>query len=127
MKTVVCAVKTISWGIASCKLGPGDQGPCPSAPPPSAPGANSTPGGPGPSGYKQFVAKETEVYLRLIKWGLKAIDIYAVNGPLLNGSSFPTNGGAQGLQRPINTQGVRSKEEKEVLEHFAGAVSYIHY
>lgn len=70
------------------------------------------------TGCKQFNAKETEVYLRLMKWGLKAVDIYAINGPVTNVSGqtvfVP--------QRTINTQGVRSKEEKEVLEHFAGAV-----
>lgn len=65
--------------------------------------------------YKQFQPKDTEVFLRLLKWGMKAVDIYAVNGPVPGQPpSVP--------QRPINTQGVRSKEEKEVLEHFAGAV-----
>lgn len=103
MKTVVCAVKTISWGIASCKVGPNET---------TATTSNT---------YKQFSAKETEVYLRLIKWGLKAIDIYAINGPVLTPSGLTAIVG----QRPINTQGVRSKEEKEVLEHFAGAVSII--
>jgi hypothetical protein len=53
-----------------------------------------------------------------MKWGLQAVDIYAISGPVTNANGqtiFVT-------QRPINTQGVRSKEEKEVLEHFAGAV-----
>lgn len=110
VKTVVCAVKTISWGIASCKVGN------------TCSTTSSESGTPGSNSYKQFSAKETEVYLRLIKWGLKAIDIYAINGPVITAS------GATALlgQRPINTQGVRSKEEKEVLEHFAGAVSLIY-
>jgi transformation/transcription domain-associated protein len=96
-------VKTISWGIASSKAAVGDQATTPTS----------------PSQYKQFSPKETEVYLRLMKWGLKAIDIYAVNGPPVNLN------GVISQQRPIATQGVRSKEEKEVLEHFAGAVSGI--
>lgn len=54
--------------------------------------------------------------LRLLKWGVKAVDIYAINGPA-PGQPNPVP------QRPINTQGVRSKEEKEVLEHFAGSVT----
>lgn len=101
VKTIVCAVKTISWGIASCKVGTNEP-------------AAST-----PNTYKQFSAKETEVYLRLIKWGLRAIDIYAITGPVVpqNGSAFTA------AQRPLYSQGVRSKDEKEVLEHFAGAVS----
>jgi len=101
VKTVVCAVKTISWGIASSKPPNSDQ--------------NASANTPNP--YKQFNSKETEVYLRLMKWGLKAIDIYAVNGPTTGVNGTVTT------QRPINAQGVRSKEEKEVLEHFAGAVS----
>jgi len=105
VKTMICAVKTISWGIASCKLHPEAQ---------MTPGATICP-------YKQFSPRETDVFLRLMKWGLKAIDIYAINGPIINSSGQTT----YLPQRPINTQGVRSKEEKEVLEHFAGAVSQI--
>jgi len=54
-----------------------------------------------------------------MKWGLKAVDIYAINSPVtgVNGQTIFMP------QRSINTQGVRSKEEKEVMEHFAGAVS----
>ena len=71
--------------------------------------------------YKQFTPKETEVYLKLMRWGLRAVDIYSVNGPV------GPNAAASGIPpvRQIN-QGVRSKEEKEVLEYFAGAVSTLY-
>lgn len=32
-----------------------------------------------------------------------------------------------GVQRPVNLPNVRTKEEKEVLEHFAGVVCYFHF
>lgn len=65
-------------------------------------------------GTKQFQPHETLVFVRLVKWALKALDIYTLNvGPQ------PT-----GIQR-LNQQTVRSKEEKEVLEHFSGVVSSI--
>lgn len=60
---------------------------------------------------KHFQPHETLVFVRLVKWALKALDIYTLNaGPQITGP-----------QR-INQQNVRSKEEKEVLEHFSGVV-----
>ncbi|VVC99481.1 unnamed protein product [Leptidea sinapis] len=78
VKTLVCGVKTITWGCASCK--------------------------------KQLSARETLVYIRLVKWGLQSLDIYTLSTPRL-----PTHPPAQ-----LN---VRTKEEKEVLEHFSGVFS----
>lgn len=64
---------------------------------------------------KYFQPHETLVFVRLVKWALKALDIYTINvGPT------PT-----ALPQRINQQNVRNKEEKEVLEHFSGVVSII--
>ncbi|CAG7721830.1 unnamed protein product [Allacma fusca] len=103
IKTVVCAIKTISWGIASCK-GPGSE---------TTPASQST--------YKQFLPKETEIYLKLMRWGLKSVDIYSVNGPTTTTATTST---ATPPTRQVS-QGVRSKEEKEVLEHFAGSFTLL--
>jgi transformation/transcription domain-associated protein len=67
---------------------------------------------------KQFQPKETLVFIRLVKWAMQALDIYALSvSPLATGAMLP------GVQRTLSSQFVRSKEEKEVLEHFAGVVS----
>lgn len=51
--------------------------------------------------------------MRLVKWALKALDVYSLNvGP-------PPGG----ITQRITQQNVRTKEEKEVLEHFSGVVS----
>ncbi|CAH1788418.1 unnamed protein product [Owenia fusiformis] len=89
VKTLVCGVKTITWGTASCK----------------APGTDAT-----FTQNKQFLPKETLVFVRLVKHALKALDIYTVN----------MTAAGQAYIRPANVQTVRMKEEKEVLEHFAG-------
>jgi hypothetical protein len=90
VKTLVCGVKTITWGCSACKSSTGH-------------GLVTT---------KHFQPHETLVFVRLVKWALKALDIYTLSlGPQ------PT-----GPQR-INQQNVRNKEEKEVLEHFSGVVS----
>lgn len=61
---------------------------------------------------KPFQPHETLVFIRLLKWALKALDIYTLNvGP---------QGGIPGR---VNQQNVRTKEEKDVLEHFSGVVS----
>ncbi|XP_074658755.1 transformation/transcription domain-associated protein-like [Tubulanus polymorphus] len=89
VKTLVCGVKTITWGAASCKS-------------PSVDLSMVT--------NKQFTSKETLVFVRLVRYALQALDIYTINtGP--NGQAFV---------RPAVVQTVRTKEEKEVLEHFAG-------
>ena len=89
VKTLVCGVKTITWGTASCK-----------APDVDASFVQN----------KQFLPKETPVFIKLVRFALQALDIYTINiAP--SGQTFV---------RPPVTQSVRTKEEKEVLEHFAG-------
>lgn len=92
VKTLVCGVKTITWGIVSCKANG-----------PDFVDANVVQN-------KQFLPKETLVYVRLVKYALEALDIYTIN--------VSPNG--QAVVRPAMVQTVRTKEEKEVLEHFAG-------
>ncbi|XP_052799623.1 transformation/transcription domain-associated protein-like isoform X2 [Mya arenaria] len=91
VKTLVCGVKTITWGIVSCKAIGADKD--------SSLVTN-----------KQFLPHETLVYVRLVKYALQALDIYTIN--------VSPNG--QAVVRPAVVQTVRTKEEKEVLEHFAG-------
>ncbi|XP_062576864.1 transformation/transcription domain-associated protein-like, partial [Saccostrea cucullata] len=91
VKTLVCGVKTITWGIVSCK----------------AVGAEAA-----TVQNKQFLPKEALVYIRLVKFALQALDIYTIN--------IGANG--QAVIRPAVVQTVRTKEEKEVLEHFAGVI-----
>lgn len=95
VKTLVCGVKTITWGIAACKSS----------------SENNT------VQSKQFQPKETLVYISLVKWAMQALDIYTLNvGP--SGSAFPHIS-----PRVPSPQSVRTKEEKEVLEYFAGVFS----
>ncbi|XP_070565955.1 transformation/transcription domain-associated protein-like isoform X2 [Ptychodera flava] len=94
VKTLVCGVKTITWGVGTCKA-------------------------PGDSSYvqnKQFQPKETAVFVKLVKYAMQALDIYQV-------TVSPTG---TSLIRPANCQTVRLKEEKEVLEHFAGVFTMMH-
>ncbi|XP_051523334.1 transformation/transcription domain-associated protein isoform X2 [Myxocyprinus asiaticus] len=86
VKTLVCGVKTITWGITSCKA-PGEAQFIPN---------------------KQLQPKETQIYIKLVKYAMQALDIYQIAG---NGQTYV---------RVANCQTVRMKEEKEVLEHFAG-------
>ncbi|XP_041939848.1 LOW QUALITY PROTEIN: transformation/transcription domain-associated protein [Alosa sapidissima] len=88
VKTLVCGVKTITWGITSCKA-PGDAQFIPN---------------------KQLQPKETQIYIKLVKYAMQALDIYQVQ----------IAGNGQTYIRVANCQTVRMKEEKEVLEHFAG-------
>ncbi|TSK14648.1 Transformation/transcription domain-associated protein [Bagarius yarrelli] len=88
VKTLVCGVKTITWGITSCKA-PGESQFIPN---------------------KQLQPKETQIYIKLVKYAMQALDIYQVQ--------IANNG--QTYIRVANCQTVRMKEEKEVLEHFAG-------
>ncbi|KAI5103190.1 transformation/transcription domain-associated protein isoform X3, partial [Silurus meridionalis] len=88
VKTLVCGVKTITWGITSCKA-PGEAQFIPN---------------------KQLQPKETQIYIKLVKYAMQALDIYQVQ--------IANNG--QTYIRVANCQTVRMKEEKEVLEHFAG-------
>jgi len=54
------------------------------------------------------------VFVRLVKYALQALDIYTVT----------VSQSGQTYVRPAAVATVRTKEEKEVLEHFAGVVSY---
>lgn len=107
VKTLVCAVKTITWGIHNLKT----------APPPTMDGQPPQ----GPQGHKPFSPREVEIYIDLMRWGLKALEIYAVTPPLVSANGNVT----MAPPRPINPHGVRSKEEKEVLDHFGSVVSLI--
>ena len=99
VKTLVCGVKTITWGIPSCK--------------PLAPGEILQQNSP-----KQFYPKETIVFIRLVKYAMQSLDIYALTGSMPNPNTNTLVGNT--VHRPIPVNTVRSKEEKEVLEHFAG-------
>ena len=57
--------------------------------------------------------KEILVYVRLLKYALRALDVYTI---CLN----PATGGL--YVRSQSVQSVKVKEEKEALEHFAGVV-----
>ena len=125
VKTLVCGVKTITWGCTTVKAESPAQ--------------------------KQFQPKETLVYIRLVKWAMEALDIYTLNttpagqamlppqaavqvsgggggiggGGIggIAGLSAPT--GARGVPAAMQQQAVRPKEEKEVLEHFAGVFALL--
>ncbi|KAJ0181684.1 hypothetical protein K1T71_002406 [Dendrolimus kikuchii] len=94
VKTLVCGVKTITWGCASCKTTTNSEGT-----------ATTT-----ITGQKQFSARETLVFIRLVRWGLQSLDIYTLAAP-------------RAPAQPPAQPHVRSKEEKEVLEHFSGVFS----
>ncbi|XP_034936834.1 transformation/transcription domain-associated protein [Chelonus insularis] len=93
VKTLVCGVKTITWGCANCKSGDVIQS-------------------------KQFQPKETLVFIRLVKWALQALDIYTI-GPFKSQYHYHYSN----VRSTVQPQTVRTKEEKEVLEHFSGVFS----
>ncbi|EAT34853.1 AAEL012951-PA, partial [Aedes aegypti] len=84
VKTLVCGVKTITWGCPAAKVNPNDH---------------------GMPASKLFNPNEILIFIDLFHWALEALDIYTINALPLQ---------KQALQMP------RSKEEKEVLEHFSG-------
>lgn len=88
VKTLVCGVKTITWGCASCKIIPND-----------------------PTSSKAFQPQEIMIFIDLVIWALEALDIYQINVPIV---------GVAGQISKTAGQVPRSKEEKEVLEHFSG-------
>uniref|UniRef100_A0A146L0J1 Transformation/transcription domain-associated protein n=6 Tax=Lygus hesperus TaxID=30085 RepID=A0A146L0J1_LYGHE len=65
-----------------------------------------------------FKPKETEVFIRFVKWALQALDVYT-----LSMKPAATLGMAMANQRPLPQQTVRTKEEKDALEHFSGVFS----
>lgn len=98
VKILICGVKTVTMGLAASKV-------------------NSSPeGGPTTPPFGQFQPKDTKVYIRLVKWALKALDVYTLNQST---SGVPPNN----MPRTPMQQASRTKEEKEVLEHFAGVFS----
>lgn len=62
-----------------------------------------------------FQPPEILIFIDLVHWALEALDIYTIN--------IPANGIAGGQMAKPSGQLPRSKEEKEVLEHFSGVVS----
>lgn len=58
----------------------------------------------------QLQPKETLIYIQLVKWALPALDIYTIGTTVIG---TPVQPG-----RPAQTQTIRSREEKEVLELF---------
>lgn len=61
---------------------------------------------------KMFPPHELLLFIDIVKYGLEALDIYTINIPGIPGGQIAKPSG----QLP------RSKEEKEVLEHFSGIV-----
>lgn len=64
---------------------------------------------------KMFQPPEILIFIDLVHWALEALDIYTIN--------IPANGIAGQMAKPSG-QLPRSKEEKEVLEHFSGVVRH---
>ena len=113
VKTLVCGVKTITWGCAACKTPMETAG--------NVTTATSSTG-------KHLQPKETAIFIRLVHWAMKALDVYALNIPNSLGAEGAVCGGLNGtfpaggpaVRPAVSVQTIRSKEEKEVLEHFAG-------
>uniref|UniRef100_A0A6A7FXF6 Transformation/transcription domain-associated protein-like n=6 Tax=Hirondellea gigas TaxID=1518452 RepID=A0A6A7FXF6_9CRUS len=90
VKTLVSGVKTITWGCTSKFINEQTI-----------------------RQDKVFQPKEVLIYIRFVKWAMQALDIYTIN---VTGAQ-PTTASGRGA---TTATGGRSKEEKEVLEHFAG-------
>lgn len=58
----------------------------------------------------QLQPKETLIYIQLVKWALPALDIYTIGPPSIG---VPVQPG-----RPVQSQTIRTREEKEVLDLF---------
>lgn len=91
VKTLICGVKTITWGITNIANN-GDE-------------ADS----------KKFQPEETLLFIKLVKWAMQALDIYTLSATPAGGVTPPN--------RANSPQSVRTKEEKEMLEYFAGVFS----
>lgn len=70
VKTLVCGVKTITWGLTSAKTEAA-----------VVTAANQPPivASPAAAVNTQFQPKETLVYIRLVKWAMEALDVYTLN------------------------------------------------
>ncbi|KAG9509570.1 Transformation/transcription domain-associated protein, partial [Fragariocoptes setiger] len=98
VKTLVIGVKTVTSSIPTYKC-------------PGTADLITT-----PPDTKFFHPKETILLVRLVKYALKALDIYMI-APQAQGVPHPMG---QGMNRQhAAQQNVRSKEEKEILEAFA--------
>ncbi|GLH10296.1 Transcription-associated protein 1, partial [Gryllus bimaculatus] len=91
VKTLVGGVKTISWSCCGCK----------------GPGADSQ----GPS--RIFQPKEVRLFIRLVKWAMKAFDIYSLTvNPLMPGV--------------VVASPPRASNEPDVLKRFAAVFTKMH-
>lgn len=104
VKTLVCGVKTITWGCSSCKT---TTQQLPQQPGTVQPTEMS-------SAAKAFYPHEVNIFIELVNWALEALDIYQINIPAMGVNATPINKSIPQLPR--------TKEEKEVLEHFSGVV-----
>ncbi|XP_053674176.1 transcription-associated protein 1 [Anopheles nili] len=94
IKTLVCGVKAVTWNC----------------PPPKWVNANEHQGH-----TRVFNPSEILIFIDLFHWALEALDIYTIN------IAAPGLGMAQAMSVQKQTMQIpRSKEEKEVLEHFSG-------
>ncbi|XP_028408078.1 transformation/transcription domain-associated protein-like isoform X2 [Dendronephthya gigantea] len=96
VKTLVCGVKTITWGAGSCR------------------DVTTTPQTQATT-EKHFLPQETPLFSRLLKYALQALDIYQI---------VQSSNGTYYIRTP-NSQQIRMKEEKEILEHFAGVFTML--
>lgn len=101
VKTLVCGVKTITWGCPSLK---------PMTPEAVQVTQQQQPNPP----LKFFQPHEILIFIDLFHWALEALDVYMINIPT---PGMPINALTQHKQV---AQMPRTKEEKEVLEHFSG-------
>lgn len=98
IKTLVFGVETITWGCAACKNGGQTTGP-----------------------PKPFQPHETLVYVCLVRWAMRALDIYTLPvAGVPSVAAMPPAAAARAGAGPTQPQhNVRIKEEKEVLEHLS--------
>uniref|UniRef100_A0A672Q252 Transformation/transcription domain-associated protein-like n=1 Tax=Sinocyclocheilus grahami TaxID=75366 RepID=A0A672Q252_SINGR len=95
VKTLVCGVKTITWGITSCKA-PGEAQFIPN---------------------KQLQPKETQIYIKLVKYAMQALDIYQVQ----------IAGNGQTYVRVANCQTVKSVAIETALDCLKSANTEPYY
>ncbi|KAJ7370185.1 hypothetical protein OS493_033810 [Desmophyllum pertusum] len=101
VKTLVCGVKTITWGAGSCKV-TGNAGDINA---PASAQANKT-----------FLPWETHLFTRLLKYALQALDIYQV-------SVSPNTG--QYYRRPPSSQQFTMMNTSTFKEVFTASIKYL--